>query len=793
MARLVGAYDEATLRAIDRFVEVAFRAGDSLFTPGRHVWAKEVRDDLCRRFVEHPDESSDSFLEKFSRQLRGAPLETIQLGAEILYVQLITPWGMGQEKKITLVDTVLGWAPNPIAIPDELKQGLSCGLARDQAFLLHRPFHIAFILETLRAWDALGKDRQQELLHDPWAFRSFMDGVPGKASGPMREMLCFFVHAQSFEAISSRSHKKRIVSALKDRLESPTGDLDKDLLAIREKLTDKFGNDFHFYQRDVRPLWQSGDSDVEPWSLFMAWANVVRDYDRFAEDEITYKQQIAAAIARARDAVLAGDSGWHALLKRSFGQPNNLTPWRLHDKFLKWCQANPEGAQKALKSLWFEKTGGEGPMRAFLAQLPPEAAKGAGSRATLMAFLLMCLDVERFPMFKSEAFKKAFKLSGYSRLQPGADEVAQYEFAAAFLDEMVASSHDWDHPLASRLEAQGTVWRLVNLDQKPSDWSDEDWAAFNDFRAGKSVGPGDVEVVPPPVPPEAEEDELELLARELFLDAEFLETTKRLLEEKHQIILYGPPGTGKTYVAQRLAKVLVGDSGQVRIVQFHPSYSYEDFFEGYRPSLSDGHATFQLADGPLKLLAAAAEREPGQTFVLLIDEINRGNLAKVFGELYFLLEYRNQSVELQYSRKGFQLPKNLWIIGTMNTADRSIALIDAALRRRFYFVPFFPDQPPIQGILHRWLKARQPDMTWVADVVDLANSQLGERHLAIGPSYFMKTGLTEEWVTMIWKHAVIPYLEEHFFGQADRIAAFELEGLRQQILGSAASPEAPQA
>ena len=122
---------------------------------------------------------------------------------------------------------------------------------------------------------------------------------------------------------------------------------------------------------------------------------------------------------------------------------------------------------------------------------------------------------------------------------------------------------------------------------------------------------------------------------------------------------------------------------------------------------------------------------------MVIDEINRGNVAKVLGELYFLLEYRNESVSLQYSGNRFSLPENLWFIGTMNTTDRSIALVDAALRRRFYFFGFFPDEPPVRGLLSRWLEINQPDAEWVAGLVELANRKLEDRHLGIGPSYFL--------------------------------------------------------
>ena len=140
-------------------------------------------------------------------------------------------------------------------------------------------------------------------------------------------------------------------------------------------------------------------------------------------------------------------------------------------------------------------------------------------------------------------------------------------------------------------------------------------------------------------------------------------------------------------------------------IKVHPSYAYEDFVEGYRPRLTNGQAAFALIHGPLLRIAEKA-RSTDARCVLLIDEINRGNVAKVFGDLYYLLEYRNEQISLQYSEQPFSLPKNLWIIGTMNTADRSIALVDSALRRRFHFVPFYPDRPPVQGLLRPWLQSK---------------------------------------------------------------------------------------
>ena len=119
----------------------------------------------------------------------------------------------------------------------------------------------------------------------------------------------------------------------------------------------------------------------------------------------------------------------------------------------------------------------------------------------------------------------------------------------------------------------------------------------------------------------------------------------------------------------------------------------------------------------------------------------------------------------------------------MNTADRSIALVDLALRRRFHFVEFHPDKPPIQGLLASWLDRNAPDMRWVAQVVEKANEQLGDRQAAIGPSYFMRKGLNDVKVRMIWEHNVLPYVEERLFGQEDRLKEFNLDRLRNEAEG----------
>ena len=294
-------------------------------------------------------------------------------------------------------------------------------------------------------------------------------------------------------------------------------------------------------------------------------------------------------------------------------------------------------------------------------------------------------------------------------------------------------------------------------------------------------------------------DPLVEAADELLLDLTFLEDIKTLLEETRQVVFYGPPGTGKTFVAQRLATALAGDPSRTMLVQFHPSTSYEDFFEGYRPLPTvDGGVAYALQDGPLRIMAAAAESDPSHTYILVIDEINRAQLQKVLGELFFLLEYRERQVRPLYRPdEPFSLPPNLWLIGTMNTADRSIALVDAALRRRFQFVPFVLDERadnPIGGLLRRWLKANS-EPEWVADLVDQVNQELvaalGMGDLALGPSYFMVTGLDEPRLRRIWRYRIEPLIDDIFFGEPEKSEPFRFDKVWQrfQAVGGTASDD----
>ena len=507
------------------------------------------------------------------------------------------------------------------------------------------------------------------------------------------------------------------------------------------------------------------------WDEIVRRAQAYVDSGRLETEEIEYKVEMGRRLALARISVNNKADDWRDLVKR--GISGNLIYSVEMAKFWDWLDAFPDDALLALQALWTdEDVGVDERLRDFTELLPASTSSGPGVRTTLGSVLLMGVDVERYPPFRVRLFNEAYLQTGYPPPQRGANEAEIYDHALGFLDTLIEEAAARGLQLRHRLDGQSVIWAALNAEDEDSPEAiEEESDEGRDPLPAVKQDPWSTE-------------KIARLAADLLWEPEQLQEILDDLTEKGQVIFYGPPGTGKTYVARALARHCRLHGGDFDIVQFHPSYSYEDFVEGYRPRLINGQPGFELVSGPLLRIAEKARENHDAFFILVIDELNRGNVAKVFGELYFLLEYRGEEVRLQYGgdRPGFSLPPNLWFICTMNTADRSIALMDAALRRRFFFAPFFPDEPPIRGLLRRWLEREGQD-TLAADLVDTANKRL-DRDMGIGPSYFMSgETLDESRVRRIWRRSVLPYIEEQFFGDADKLSEFTVDRLKLSLKG----------
>lgn len=245
-------------------------------------------------------------------------------------------------------------------------------------------------------------------------------------------------------------------------------------------------------------------------------------------------------------------------------------------------------------------------------------------------------------------------------------------------------------------------------------------------------------------------------------------------------IFYGPPGTGKTYIVSEEAAAILGEKrdayaelveqGRIAFITFHQSYAYEDFVEGIRPVTDDGKVAYEIRRGIFREMCERAEGDPDNNYVLVIDEINRANISKVFGELITLLEPDKRlgaeneiRVTLPYSGDTFGVPKNLYLIGTMNTADRSIALLDTALRRRFEFEEMMPKPeilPNIAGV----------DLAAMLRRLNQRVETLYDRDHTIGHAFFMNVDSLDE-LDAVLRRKVIPLLQEYFYEDWKKIAA----------------------
>ncbi|NDZ92853.1 AAA domain-containing protein [Streptomyces sp. SID6673] len=700
--------------------------GSSLFTPDRPVWTDANLDELKKVYVDSPDVGTDDFFTKLDQQLAAASSPAIQLFAEVFTLNTLPLTDYLGTTKVQNIERILAKCSPPVDLPENVSAALQGRIFRGgRAFMNRRWAQVAFLIEFARYFRGQPETERAQALNDPLKFRELVRSAPGPREPAQRQSLLYLAFPRYFLPIVSANDRRAIRDAFaEDYLDHEPGDVDIDLHEINEAIFAEQNGAVDFYLPPWRDRWKKSEDPAPPPP---------------PTDQVTHAWKVYGSNVAGSDMVPFWREKGIVSLAAKFLRPVDSTVTR--EELEGFVESDYRASGYAARRDKLDE------FYTFLARMHPGDLIITVSQGQV--YLGTITGDAQFEHSSDSRSNLRRTVKWETRTQPSADLPLE---------------------ISSRLNAHGDV-----VDMTPQ--IDAIRELMGQRPARKPATGVNL--------PDADED----LADRLHVPQDWLQECVDLLRDRPQLIFYGPPGTGKTYIAKELARHLAGESN-VKIVQFHPAYSYEDFFEGYRPAQqTGGQIGFELKPGPLRTIVDRAIENPDAVFVLIIDEINRGNLAKIFGELYFLLEYRNESIDLLYgsdTTEPFMLPPNVILLGTMNTADRSIALVDSAMRRRFAFESLHPSEPPTNGVLRRWLYStgRAPE---TANLLDELNGLIDDEDFKIGPSYLMRNAVYEEHgLERVWRTAILPLLEEFHYGDRsiDVHARYGLDTIRKRVAGA---------
>ncbi|GAB3267584.1 McrB family protein [Arthrobacter pigmenti] len=769
-------------KAAARWRDECLIADRSLFSGDEIETVTAVRQ-LIENFVDQPDAGEGTFISKLEIQLADVDSSAVQMAAELLFVHflIVSTRAMKGETKRNQVNGIASFRDQGTShIPGDLEAALFGGVANPgTAYNTYRWKMYGYLIRVVARLKRFDRNERKNALASLDAFRQAIFDIDVQTAWSQKFALEHLLFPDEAAAIVSQDDREKIL--LKLTGDASVSDVESLVAGLQPNVIYGDRQGVNLYRSPYRQRWRG----IEPTlQTYVEWARLVLDRDDFAEEEVVWKYARADEISTASKAILDGDDP-QPHLKRIFGRAD-LVDFRVADDFVTWALENPQRLRDGLGALYASP--GPAGIDRFLEQIPTDKLSTMGARLSIASLFLFATDPRDMPPWRAEPAKATIRLTdGYSSQQSATAGEHYLDFLER-LDTVIDCLQQANGSTLDRLEMQGAAWSIAKATKIPQ-WSKEAQRAFLEWREGKSkIGPNDVDTEETLHPSDGASDSadvamtIEDLAEALYFDdagGEWLEQAIDLLRQKGQIILQGPPGTGKTHIARHLAEFVSGDDGVV-LTQFHPGTAYEDFIQGLRPD-PENHSNFKLVDGPFLRAAEMARAHPEKTVVVIIDEINRGNIPAVFGELYFLLEYRNQDITLNYGGT-FRLPENLMVIGTMNTTDRSITAVDAALRRRFFTLDLRPGQTPVDGMLRTYLERTDGEL-WLADLLDAANDAIPDRDQHIGPTHLM-TGAERE-ARRAWEYSVLPTLRETFYNNPDKWTAFDFDTLKGKVRGDA--------
>lgn len=686
MSRFCGDMDaEAVLNAAEIWKKDSLINGESVFGFGK-IWTPENIQELITHYVDNLDDGSGNFVEKLEKQLEPASDDAKTLCAEIMWVMLLCPSNIGPAKKRDNVEIILSWAgrslpENPSVIGDKALAGIGSGGTAYSNLRWKELVYAVLLFKRFLAEDQSGR---LKLLTNSEALARFCEQIPENDNRQFRHMILYLLFPDSNERIFGNRDRYKILQNFKlieqkDARKMSAFQVDLKIAEIRAEQQAQFPEtDLDWYVPPLKALWQnttksdaSTDQTIYPTL-------------------ITFLEQAHTDDLRTKDY-----PGRHAglTMRVSFGAGNQAhVPWLA---LLGPGQRPMKGINPVY--LYF---------RAEKILILAKGVSAANPPAINWAVEEETQTVDEF--FQTEYHKPAIRYGG-SYVH------AVYDLAEPLDQEQV------DSDLAELIEEYNDTLGLSQQEEPENSIS---------------------EPLPSGYAPEKESAQTvstETVMADVFMSRERIDQVLALLHRKKNIVLQGPPGVGKSFIAKRFAYALMKakDPNRIEMIQFHQSYSYEDFVQGYRPS----DAGFELENGLFHQFCAKAAADPERPYVFIIDEINRGNLSKIFGELLLLIESDKRGtdwqVPLTYSKnlsERFFVPENLYLIGLMNTADRSLAIVDYALRRRFAFVDLVPEYRS-EGFARQLKKAGADDrmITKITTRMMALNQRISRDTANLGP------------------------------------------------------------